>query len=201
MDGAAGADRRLCHPQDDRCRRPRRLGRGAGAQGLGRRVRALFRRKPGHRARGGDAVSRAGRHGMPARRHRRASCPHGPRPQGPPLCQGGDRDRGLRPRRTAARRAERAASRRRAATAHPGHPFDRADRLCGGRARGRAGGAGGHPHLQDQGRRRSRPRRRDGGAGAQRGRTQGRDCASTPTRAMRRPRMRSAPSGGWRAAI
>ena len=31
---------------DDRQRRPRRLGRGAGAEGLGRRVRPLFRRDP-----------------------------------------------------------------------------------------------------------------------------------------------------------
>ena len=40
-------------------------------------------------------VSGAGGHGLPARRHCRVARAHGPRAQGPPLCQGRDRNRGL----------------------------------------------------------------------------------------------------------
>ena len=72
-------------------------------------------------------------------------------------------------------------------TAHPGHPFDRADGLRGSRARGRAGCARRHPHHQDQGRRRSRPRRRDGAARSARPSGRASRCASTPTRATAPP--------------
>ena len=83
--------------------------------------------------------------------------------------------------------------------AHSGHPFDRTSGLRGGRARGRAGRARRHPHHQDQGRRRSRPRRRDGAAHPRDGRTRALRCAATPTRATARPPRRSAPTGAWSA--
>ena len=57
-----------------------RLGRSAGAEGLGRRVRPLFRREPGHHHDGHRALSRArGAAAALPGEHRRAARAHGPR--------------------------------------------------------------------------------------------------------------------------
>ena len=88
---------------------------------------------------------------------------------------------------------------RRQPAPHPGDAFDRAHRLRGGRARGGAGRQRRHPHHQDQGRRRSRPRRRDGPAHPRDRRAGHRALRATPTRATARRARRSAPSGAWSA--
>ena len=133
-----------------------------------------FGESPGDRARGGDAISGAGRHGLPARRYHRAPCADGPRAQGPSLCQGSDRDRGLRSRRV---QLDVPSARFSAACCGKHIPvthsigligFEEAEREAAQAAQGR------HPHLQDQGRRRSRPRCRDGVAGARTRRAEGR---------------------------
>ena len=171
--GLYRAYRRLHARQDDGPRWPRRLGRGARAEGLGRRVRPLFRRKPRHgRARWCRTISRPRSPAacratssncmtawtVPSRAipmpRRRSISP----PTTLPAC------------RSACRRCRLLG--RRAAPAHRRHPFDRSHRLRGGRARGHAGRRRGNPHIQGQGRRRSGPRRRDGAAPARHGRAE-----------------------------
>ena len=80
VDRADRADRPLRPGADDRRCRPRRLGRGAGAQGLGRRVRPLFRRDRRDRPSWSiAALPGAGRHRSRGRQHRRPASAHGRR--------------------------------------------------------------------------------------------------------------------------
>ena len=161
MDRAHRAHRRL-HPGPHGGReRAGRLGRGARAEGLGRRLRPLFRRIAGHHAlRGGDLSG--------ARRHRSRPGPTGFAAQrdgyggeGLPLRQGRGRDGGLRPRRAHIGGAGPRSPRRQAARFGADHPLHRA---AGDRRGGRGmpdRGRRGNQDDQDQGRRRSRARRRD----------------------------------------